>query len=143
MPAGVDIWSLDYYDNEGFNIMSGTSQAAPCVTGIVALMLSKNPELTPAQICRILEETCLRLTPNKSNITGFGRVDALAAVNAVPAWDAVDETFDPVPDVHDPYVQRIFDLKGRLVTPDRLSPGVYLIQYQEGDQLKTKKVILP
>ena len=127
MPAGVDIWSLDYYDNEGFNIMSGTSQAAPCVTGIVALMLSKNPELTP----------------NKSNITGFGRVDALAAVNAVPAWDAVDETFDPVPDVHDPSVQRIFDLKGRLVTPDRLSPGVYLIQYQEGDQLKTRKFILP
>ena len=71
--------------------MDGTSQATPCVAGIVALMLQKNPELTPAQICQILEETSVKLTPNKSNITGVGRVDALAAVNAVPAWDGVEE----------------------------------------------------
>ena len=72
--------------------MDGTSQATPCVAGIVALMLQKNPELTPAQICQILEETSVKLTPNKSNITGVGRVDALAAVNAVPAWDKVNES---------------------------------------------------
>jgi hypothetical protein len=53
-------------------------------------MLQKNPNLMPADICRILEETSLKLTPNKSNITGVGRVDALAAINAVEP-DAVEE----------------------------------------------------
>ena len=83
---GVNIWSLDY-NNNYYDCMSGTSQATPCVAGIVALMLHENPELTPAAICRILEETSLRLTPTKSNRTGVGRVDALAAVTAAASWN--------------------------------------------------------
>ena len=54
---GVNIKSLDYNNTSGYTTMDGTSQATPCVAGIVALMLQKNPELTPAQICQILEET--------------------------------------------------------------------------------------
>ena len=88
---GVSIKSLDYNNISGYTNMDGTSQATPCVAGIVALMLQKNPELTPAEICRILEETSVKLTPTKSNITGVGRVDALAAVNAVEAYDGVNE----------------------------------------------------
>lgn len=88
---GVNIKSLDYNNTSGYTNMDGTSQATPCVAGIVALMLQKNPELTPAEICRILEETSVKLTPTKSNITGVGRVDALAAVNAVEAYDGVNE----------------------------------------------------
>ena len=86
---GVNIKSLDYNNISGYTEMSGTSQATPCVAGIVAMMLNKNPELTPAEICRILEETAVKLTPTKSNVTGVGRVDAMAAVNAVPDWDDV------------------------------------------------------
>ena len=86
---GVNIKSLDYENTSGYTYYDGTSQATPCVAGIVALMLSKNPELTPMEICQILEETSVRLTPTKSNVTGVGRVDALAAVNAVPTWDYV------------------------------------------------------
>ena len=89
---GVGIKSLDYENTSGYTNMDGTSQATPCVAGIVALMLQKNPELTPAEICRILEETSVKLTPTKSNVTGVGRVDALAAVNAVQTWDGVEET---------------------------------------------------
>ena len=87
---GVNIKSLDYENTSGYTNMDGTSQATPCVAGIVALMLQKNPKLTPAEICRILEETSVKLTPTKSNITGVGRVDAMAAVNAVPTWDGVE-----------------------------------------------------
>lgn len=83
---GVIIWSLDYQHLNDYDFMSGTSQATPCVAGIVALMLHENPELTPADICRILEETAVRLTPTKSNRTGVGRVDALAAVTAAAEW---------------------------------------------------------
>ena len=88
---GVAIKSLDYQNVNGYTVYDGTSQATPCVGGIIALMLQKNPNLMPADICRILEETSLKLTPNKSNITGVGRVDALAAVTAVEPYDAVGE----------------------------------------------------
>ena len=88
---GVAIKSLDYQNINGYTNMDGTSQATPCVSGIVALMLQKNPNLMPADICRILEETSLKLTPNKSNITGVGRVDALAAINAVEPHNVVEE----------------------------------------------------
>ena len=81
---GLNIISADYSNVSGYRISGGTSMSAPCVAGCMALMLSKNPELTPAEICRILEETAVSNEPGKSNVYGYGRVDALAAVNAVP-----------------------------------------------------------
>ena len=90
---GVAIKSLDYETVDGYKNADGTSQATPLVGGIIALMLQKNPDLMPAEICRILEETSMKLTPNKSNITGVGRIDALAAVNAVDD-DAIAEIDD-------------------------------------------------
>ena len=79
---GKDITSLSH-EGEGYTTMTGTSQAAPCVAGVISLMLSKNPELTPAEISMILETTAVKLADTKNNITGSGRVDALAAINAI------------------------------------------------------------
>lgn len=84
---GVAIKSLDYENVGGYKNLDGTSQATPLVAGVIALMLQKNPNLTPEDICRILEETSVKLTPTKSNITGVGRVDARAAVDAVIYYD--------------------------------------------------------
>ena len=81
---GVDIKSLYYLDKHGYINMSGTSMATPCVAGCMALMLSKNHDLTPSEICRILEESAVPIEGGKSNIYGFGRVDALAAIEAIP-----------------------------------------------------------
>ena len=80
---GVDIKSLNYQTNTGYTSMSGTSMATPCAAGCMALMLSKDPNLMPADVCRILEETAVRLAEGKSNIFGFGRIDVLAAVEAI------------------------------------------------------------
>ena len=77
---GVSIKSANYKSNNGYKYMSGTSMAAPCVAGCMALMLSKDPDATPADLCRFLEETAVPLSTGKSNIYGCGRVDALAAV---------------------------------------------------------------
>ena len=82
---GTEIVSADYLNTSGYGTKTGTSMATPCVAGCMALMLSKNPNLTPSDICRILEETAVPLAEGKSNIYGFGRVNALAAVNAVPS----------------------------------------------------------
>ena len=82
---GEDIKSLDCWDNSGYVTYYGgwTSMATPCVAGVMALMLSANQELTPAQICEILETTAVRLpdiSSPKNNTFGSGRVDAYAAV---------------------------------------------------------------
>lgn len=84
---GVNIVSLDFASNDGFATMSGTSMACPAVAGTMALMLEKKPDLTPAEICMILETTAQQLTPNKSNVTGSGRIDALAAIDAIDNGD--------------------------------------------------------
>ena len=80
---GMEILSLDLYGN-GYRLDSGTSMATPCVAGCMALMLSKDINLMPSEICRLLEESAVPIENGKSNIYGFGRVDALAAVETVP-----------------------------------------------------------
>ena len=81
---GSDIVSLAYNNNTGYYTFSGTSMSTPCVAGIMALMLSANPNLTPAEIDEILETTAVNIQgqTSKNNYTGAGRVDALAAINA-------------------------------------------------------------
>ena len=157
---GVIIWSLHYQHVNDYNFMSGTSQATPCVAGIVALMLHENPELTPAAICQILEETSLKLTPTKSNRTGVGRVDALAAVTAAAEWDGVNQpTIENVAlwpnpadnilylNVMDGATVSIFDMTGRMVKQEKyqgqidvskLSSGIYTIK-TEGVTVKFVK----
>ena len=80
---GVDIKSINYQSNTGYTLMSGTSMATPCVAGCMALMLSKDINLSPSEVCRILEETAVPLAEGKSNTYGFGRVDVLQAVEAI------------------------------------------------------------
>ena len=87
---GVQIKSLDFNTTDGYTLMDGTSMATPLVAGAIALMLSKNHELTPAQINEILERTAVKLTEHKSNDFGSGLLDASAAVNAVD-YDGVEE----------------------------------------------------
>jgi subtilisin family serine protease len=81
---GTGILSLTHNSNHSYTTKSGTSMATPAVAGIMALMISKNPALTPEDISQILEETALSITLTKSNSFGSGRVDALAAVQATP-----------------------------------------------------------
>ncbi len=82
---GDFIYSLKHDENDKYKINEGTSQATPCVAGVAALMLEKNNTLTPADICRIMENTAKKLSEKKNNLTGSGRVDALKAVEAVEA----------------------------------------------------------
>ncbi len=84
---GVGVKSLDHDSNNGYNLKSGTSMAAPCVAGIMALMLEKNNDLTPADICMTLETTAKKLTEKKDNFFGTGLVDAFKAVNSIKIGD--------------------------------------------------------
>jgi subtilisin family serine protease len=80
---GTNIKSCNY-SGSGYVNMDGTSMATPHVAGTVCLMLSKNPDLTPAEVDSILEMTAIDHGPaGKDNDFGAGRIDALAAVNYV------------------------------------------------------------
>lgn len=80
---GASVKSLAHNSNTDHAIKAGTSMAAPAVAGVMALMLEKNPNLTPAELCRIIEETATPLSQTKSNDFGSGCINALAAVQAV------------------------------------------------------------
>ena len=62
--------------------LSGTSMAAPIVTGVVALMLEGSPTLTPAQVKARLKGTATALPFGSPETTGSGMVSAVAAVGA-------------------------------------------------------------
>ncbi|CAH0254090.1 Extracellular basic protease [Massilia sp. Bi118] len=76
-------------DNYGY--MMGTSMATPHVAGVAALMLAKNPNLTPDEVEAKLKATA-RAFPAACSGCGAGIVDAAAAVNAVTATVAVQPT---------------------------------------------------
>jgi Subtilase family len=62
----------------------GTSAAAPHAAAVVALMVEANPRLTPAEVQQILQQTTFPLGSSVPNFgSGFGRIDAFAAVQTV------------------------------------------------------------
>jgi subtilisin family serine protease len=76
-----------------YNRMSGTSMAAPHVTGISALLLQTNPDLEPSDIKTILMNTAKPLADQYSVFeVGAGRVDPYRAVHAGMELKVQDET---------------------------------------------------
>lgn len=59
---GTNIFSLSSQEQSGYKWRQGTSMATGYVSGVVALMLSANPSLTPRKITRILTKTANRKT---------------------------------------------------------------------------------
>jgi subtilisin family serine protease len=97
---GEPIYSLFPMPQGANGFIRGTSMAAPHVTGVVALLLEKNPNLTPAQVKTILQNTarkpcaayakpdyggsqCGTYAPGPGAY-GWGILDAGAAVVATP-----------------------------------------------------------
>ena len=76
-------------DGGGYSSFSGTSSATPHTCGTVALVLSANPNLTPAEVSMILQTTAVEKgATGKDNRYGAGRIDAyeayLLAVAMIP-----------------------------------------------------------
>lgn len=82
--------------SDNYAYYQGTSMAAPHVAGVAALMLSRNPSLTPDQVASLLRSTA-RAFPATCSQCGSGIVNAHAAVVAAgggttpPPTDTVAE----------------------------------------------------
>jgi len=67
----------------GYSSYSGTSMASPHVNGVMALMLSANPDLTSEQVKQIIYDTATDMgSAGKDNDYGYGLIDAVACVEA-------------------------------------------------------------
>ncbi len=88
---GVSIRSAAHACDNCYWEMSGTTIATPHAAGTLALMLSKNGSLTPAEARTIAENSAKHISDlscggsaDDNNVYGHGRIDALNAVNATP-----------------------------------------------------------
>jgi len=83
-----DHTSMGYYDYYG-----GTSMACPVTSGLLSLMRSINPDLTPDDAEMVLEETCDNIdaqNPDYIGMMGAGRINAYQAVMATPYQPEVE-----------------------------------------------------
>jgi subtilisin family serine protease len=95
---GGNMLSNDYSDQNYTIWFNGTSAACPHVSGVAALILSKNPALTRQQVSDIIEESAQKVNPATYNYAttsgrpngtwnnqmGYGLVDAYAALQNTP-----------------------------------------------------------
>ncbi|MDI6779837.1 MAG: S8 family peptidase [Bacteroidota bacterium] len=83
---GVNIYSAVVPGPASYSISQGTSAATPIAAGVVALVLSARPELTPLQVLDAIRNTADRVEvsrfPNHpNNFVGWGRANALKALS--------------------------------------------------------------
>ncbi|MBI4526428.1 MAG: S8 family serine peptidase [Deltaproteobacteria bacterium] len=91
---GVSIYTTT--NGGGYAAVSGTSFSSPITAGVVALMISVNPGLSPAQIESLLESNADDFgAAGYDTLYGFGRVNAHRAVAAAASTNPLPDTMPP------------------------------------------------
>ena len=126
-PAESMTWGSGYY-----NCMGGTSQAAPAVSGIIALWLQADPQLTPSQLKDIIKESCTTDSYTEASPLrfGYGKIDARKGLELVLEQKAAG--IDPIG--HDQLTSdyAVYDLQGRRVATVRAGQSVSDVVPQNG-----------
>ncbi|MGH8496351.1 MAG: S8 family serine peptidase [Gammaproteobacteria bacterium] len=86
-----------------YTTSQGTSFSTPHVSGVVALMLEVNPDLTPDDVVTILRETATPM-PFEERVVGAGYVDAHNAVRSAAGFPLVDHPANLFPDPGGPEI---------------------------------------
>lgn len=83
LAPGVDI--LSTWNGQPYFTQSGTSMAAPHVSGVAALLRQQQAEATPAHIRRCLQLTATDVAaPGRDDNSGYGIVNAARALGGCP-----------------------------------------------------------
>ncbi len=79
---GVSVYSTTDSNNSSYGSASGTSFACPLTAGLVGLIWSLGPTLTPAEIQDILRQGCDDIgDPGEDDVYGFGRVNSFQSAD--------------------------------------------------------------
>jgi hypothetical protein len=126
---GSNILSTDM--GGGYRYLSGTSQAAPHVAGLAALIKAAHPSHTPSQIVTTIQSTAVDLgAAGRDNQYGWGRIDAGAAFDAL-LGASVSEDLAPTT------VQLLSRDDGAEITP-----GVVLAKFRSGVSVQANAGLL-
>jgi len=103
--AAPGVGILSSYPGDDMGMMSGTSQAAPYVTNVVATMKSANPKLTPAEVKMMLIATVDKKEWLQGKVTSNGIVNPERAAmsaklsNTMDVYSAIAESRGRVKDM--------------------------------------------
>lgn len=81
----------------GSSLLSGTSYAAPVVSGVAALLRERFPSLTPDQIADRIRATARHPARGRDDRVGYGVIDPAAALTAEPLLLSPDPAAVPEP----------------------------------------------
>ncbi|ODR02980.1 type VII secretion-associated serine protease mycosin [Mycobacterium intermedium] len=98
----------------GSRPLAGTSYAAPLVSGLVALLRARFPELTARQVMQRIESTAHHPPAGWDALVGDGVVDPLAAISTGPMPQPVAAKAVPLPPP-DPQTREKPERRGRNV----------------------------
>jgi len=80
---GYRVTTLSADEEKGYIETEKIGISSAAVSGAIAIMLSKNPELTPEEITQILEENAHKLSDEKSSTFGSGRLEVFESCEAI------------------------------------------------------------
>lgn len=131
-----------------WSIMSGSSMSTPVVSGIIALWLEANPNLTPQDIKDIFKRTARHpdpALPYPNAIYGYGEIDAYAGLLDILGVDKIEgvsksharnvrfvvkdgwvEAYDKA--TGEPLHIIIYNTAGVRMKEGKLAPGVYAVE---------------
>ena len=157
----ADVVTTDRTAPNGFNSagnymynFGGTSAACPQVAGVVALMLSANPNLTTSQVQTILRNTARDVnTSGFDNATGYGLVDAYAAVNAALAARITEISGPTIPGLLTNYSvlnvpfgwSVVWSMQGKTTLPSYCTanfPAAHQLQINNSSKLHIKETLV-
>jgi subtilisin family serine protease len=122
-PQGLMSSTYEETSHGYYNTYFGTSMSTPLTAGLIGLILSVNPDLTPDEVEEVLESTCVNIdtipgNASWSGMLGAGRVDAYAAVMNTP-FDPTADFYTPVPYITPGTTIQFFDMSSGV--PDEWS----------------------
>lgn len=130
--TGHNTYDIRQFDYNGrtysWHALSGSSMAAPVVTGIIALWLQAYPKLTPEDCLEIISKTSKHIDESLSypnNFYGYGQIDAEAGMRLVLEKAAAGIKSISSKNEND---DRIYNIEGQYMgkDPSILHGGIYI-----------------